>query len=517
MVNYYQIKINGIKRKIASFDKILKLEQGYIANGADLFTDLQYLSSLFINLGYNKCPSTIQKILNNDICDVEKTEVFDYRITGHNLYIKDKDTLDNLINCIKIWIYGKSESGYIVDINNSFKLPDKETIEYNLNNQIEIKRSLKNSEKMLKWHSTDYYTRRLHNITSNINPNYFDKCIRKFKEYAKKIEIENCHLLFKISLINPDVLYTAIRNAEITSAEIVNKKYNDYSALRPDYDTVLEFINQLNIRLKAIIEIYNRNGLKAFLVIKNKNKPILDKTKITTDGKVENIDDWYKNIINDENERMAYINNIKLNSELKKKIYSLIDSKNLPPDMTWSKCCNSNSMIKRYKLCYESTMKALYYILETLVYNYEDLDFNSSEKPKLILSKSFYVNPHLFSIYWKEYDMVFVIDEKYNILEMEPKEAIKFYSDNHDINIRLDSDDFITESKEPEDIKIVEDEISKVQNNDNNLKNENASNNDISSEINKIYVKESEIFKDSIITQDEYGKFGININNLIKR
>ena len=524
MVNYYKIKINGIKRKIASYDKILKLEQGYIANGADIFTDLQYLSALFINLGYNKCPSSIQQILTKDICDVDKTEVFDFRLSGHVLYLKDKDTLDNFINCIKIWIYGKSEAGYIIDLDNSFKLPDKDTIEYNLNNQIEIRRSLKNSEKLMHWYSTDYYTRRLHNLTSNINPMYFDKCIRKFKEYAKVIEIENCHILFKITLVNPDVVYSVIRDSEIIAAEKVNKRYSNYSALRSDYDTVLEFVNQLKIKLQAVVNIYNRNGLKGFLTERQQTniKNMATKIKTKDNGEVEKIEDWAEKMLNNEEERMKYINEIKLDGEKKKKIYNLIDTKTLPPEMVWSKCCNSSSMIKRYKLCYENTMRRLYYVLEVLTYNYEDLDFSNSnnDKTKLSLTRPFYINPYLFSLYWKDYDMIFIVDDKCNITETGPKEAIEIYRNKYGVDTRLDPDDFNKESKEPESIKIIDDEVSNMENNTSNtdeVKNEIESNNDISKKIDEIYVKESEITRNSIISQDLYGKFGLNLNNIIKK
>lgn len=451
---WYQIKINGISRRIMSYDRLLQLEQGLINNGAGPLTDIQYLSALFFNLGYEKCPSTIGKILDKDLYDVQKDTVFDFRITNRPLYLKDEDTLHNLIECIKIWIYGKSENGYLVDMNNSFQLPDTKTIIYDLENQIEIKRTLKTFDKYTKWFTTDFYTRRLHNLSPNINPMYANRCIRKFKEYAKQIKIKNCHILFKVAIVNPDVVYTTIRNSEMTAADIVDKQYGGYSSLRPDYDTALEFINQLKIRIQAIINIYNRNGLKGFL-------DEFESRKISNPNYKEAlaIVDWEEAFLNDEQKRMDFINNMKLTGDIKKRIYSLVDKKLFPPEMVWAKCCNSKDMADRYKLCYEPTMRALSYVTEYIVHKYEDAD---SETPKLSLSRSFYINPTIFAIYWKEMDLVFIVDAKYNIYEMTPKEGVDFYKKYYKLDIRLDPDEFGKESVEPVEPSNVNSEANKI-------------------------------------------------------
>ena len=81
----YNIIIGGVRRNITSFETMLSLEPGDINQDIEPLTQLQYLSMLFMNLGYDKCPPDLSFI-------------------SHNIPIESLILLRSLMNCC-VFIY----------------------------------------------------------------------------------------------------------------------------------------------------------------------------------------------------------------------------------------------------------------------------------------------------------------------------------------------------------------------------------------------------------------------------
>ena len=182
--NDYNIIIGGVRRNIISFETLLQLEPGNITTGEEPLKVSEYLSMLFMNLGYDKCPKDLSFIPNGiPIENTIRDQVLDYRMTSRILTVNPRGTtLYEMLEIIKYWCRGKIEQGSIIDVAKSFKLPDDNEIAYNL------------------------YTRRLHNINPNINSYYYTHCIRNFIGYAKQIIVPYPCAVFAACVIDPDIL-----------------------------------------------------------------------------------------------------------------------------------------------------------------------------------------------------------------------------------------------------------------------------------------------------------------------
>ena len=142
MIENYKIKIGGLERYITSYEQLLLAEPGSITIGSEPLTTFQYLSCLFNNLGYDKCPKDFLWLENNiDIELVEKTEVLDYPITKNPLMIFKDCDLFTLLICIRNWIKGSIERGHVLDPRKSFNLPNKQDIQFYQQNRVKLMRT----------------------------------------------------------------------------------------------------------------------------------------------------------------------------------------------------------------------------------------------------------------------------------------------------------------------------------------------------------------------------------------
>lgn len=420
-------------------------------------TEHQYLSLLYNNLGYEKCPNTsdfITKGISLEYADMNS--VLDYPITKAKLMInKNGTTLFDLLTCISMWGRGPIEKGYIIDENKSFILPSELEIKYHLENGIIIKRSFFKYPESQFWRSTDIFVKRLHNLIPSINKDYFDLCIRKFKDYSKQIIIYDPCVIFALALINPDALMTTIRDCEMEAAKEINKSYNGYSALRTDYDTVLLFVELLQKEIQKYASIYYKNGPEGLV---NKVVPVIPANRVVANMKIDN--DLSQEKIFDNmkpQDIFKYVQNIELNEDEKEFMYKYFNKNSMPKFLTEViKLKDENGEYQdTYDHRYIPTLKRIYYTLNRINDKFPQM---LEAKSKFILSESFYIDANKFALYNPDlYQYVLCFDDMSNEI-CEPKEAVNKYKELYNITILLDENELGSnnlESKESQKFEII--------------------------------------------------------------
>lgn len=457
------INIGGVTRKIASFNDIARREPPDYSTSGEYFKPHNYLSILMNNLGYNKRPVDMNWMSEGiPVENVEKTIPLDFSPTRNALSIKHKKMLLwDLLTVIYFWGRGRIEMGYILDLDKSFKLPPKEEILYKFQNNIEVKLSAAVSVEKVHWCISDIVTRRLHNICPHINKEYFYNCIKDFAGYAKKIWIYNPSPIFVSAIVDPTILLTIIKNSEIEAAKIVNKRYGNYKALRPDYETVQEFMRILYEKLNHLQSIYKKYGAAGFVNMVREYYEDDCSSNIVMNSAI--------NVQPDKEDRMGelttveekrnYVKNTEVNAEVIRDISKYLDMDSLPEFVMkrFSMKDEFGNQISSYSDTYYETMKRLYCLFKQMgIYYPSKLDSTH----KWIMSKPFFKSPDAFVLYNQHYREFLLAFPDITWKICDSKTAIKAYKDRYDMDVLLDADE-LGDSYESEGAKsrIFKDEI----------------------------------------------------------
>lgn len=457
------INIGGVTRHIASFNDIARREPTDVRIGGQYFTPNNYLSILMNNFGYNKRPENMDWMNEGvPIENVPKTVPLDYSPTRNALAIKhDRMLLFDLLTVIYFWGRGRIEYGYILDEDNSFKFPPKNEMLYCLQNNIEIKLSAAISTEKVHWCISDILTRRLHNICPHINKEYHFNCIRNFKGYAKQIWIDNPTPVFISAMIDPTILMTIIRNSEIEACKIVNERYGQYKAMRPDVEVAAEFSNILTEKLNHLKAIYKKYGASGFVSMVREEYVIDTNQNIIMNSAMALNVDKYDRIgeLKTVEEKRKFIDDIEVDSNLIKNISKYLDFESLPDYVTKRKQVRDElgNTITEYTDVYYSTMRRLGSVFEQMSVYYPSKVDSAS---KWIMSKPFFINGDAFGLYnqtFKEFLLAFP-DVTWKICDS--REAIKTYKDRYGMDVLLDADELgdSLESSEPKN-RVFKDEI----------------------------------------------------------
>lgn len=440
----YTIIIGGVRRNIVSYETLLSLEPGNITNGEEPLSVTEYLSMLFKNLGYDKCPADLSFISNGiPIENTIRNQVLDYRMTNRILTVNPNGTtLYEMLDIIRYWCRGKIEQGSIIDVSKSFQLPSEKEIEHNLTNGIDIKRKCFICKDPIQWDTSDIRTRRLHNINPNINGYYYTHCIRNFNEYSKQILVKYPCAVFAASIIEPDILMSIIRNCEIKAAEIADEKwYGGYSAVRRDYDTVLEFIPLFDSQMEHLKNIYMTSGAFGFVpqgpIVQN---PVEIIQKIETKMQLpEN-----QNAMTLEMNQQS-INETQLSGDDIAYIYNYVSKKSMPEFI--SKTTKTNREQLEYNTMYEPFMKHLKWLIDKLMTVAPNI---MSSKDRFIVSRPFFLGPNAFGLYLRSENLYVLLTPDLQTIPCTPKQAVVYYKQLYNKDVRLDPDELGESLEAPE-------------------------------------------------------------------
>ena len=445
----YRIYIGDLERYITSYEHMLFMEPGNLEYDAGPLTTHQYLSCLFNNLGYDKCPKDFLWLENYiDIENAEKSEVFDYPITGNPLMIIKNYDLWSLLLCIRNWIRSGMERGHILDPVKSFKLPSKKDIQFYMQNRVKITRSSVIQQKIQSWDKSDIFWRRLYNLNPSIDPEYFEYHLNHFEKYAKKILIDDARPLFVSVLADPDILLSTIKQSEIEAASIVFTRHNTTPiALLDDREIFIEFEKIFKNKVEQIKRIYKNRGIKGFIQDEYKIVKVIPGHIPTLGTNINLIAPIFmgQNREVDQSiigEVFYQIASIPINGDTIAEILKYID-------------CNSLKFIDRMgsdNINRIATYKRLYYTLEQLKKTHPEL---VSPKDRFILSESFYIDSDSFGLYSKKMNKFYIAGRDLILREMSPQEAIEYYQNLLGVIVELDPNE-IGNALEPEAVPYID-------------------------------------------------------------
>lgn len=425
------IIIGGQKRKITSYNYLRKIEQG--KPGVAGISVLQYQSILFNNLGYENCPSTLTWINNTPLENATRDAVLDYYPSKHKLTINRNGMyLNDLIEVINNWVIGKLEKGQILDIRQSFQLPNIMEVKYCLDNGIAIKRSKMFTANTVFWRSSDIWKRRARELA--IDEEYRSNCIRRLEEYSKQIFVTNPCPIFASMIMNPNIFFLALKNAEMEACKEVNDSYSGYTALRKDYDVVLKFVPILQKKIDNIADIYYKKGAFGFVeqIVRVDNN--LAKTAMSAklvDNSISKMDAL---------ERKNFIDNVEWDSKTKSYVFSYLSRKSIPeflskPEIQQDE--NGNN-VETFNSQYYPTLRRVYFTLLSIEENFPDL---IDPKNKFIISKPFYRNANEFALYHKASNTYFLVLNDYTTFSCSPQEAVEQYKKMYNQTVLLDPEE----------------------------------------------------------------------------
>ena len=445
----YRIYIGGLERYITSYEHMIFMEPGNLEYGAGPLTTHQYLSCLFNNLGYDKCPRDFLWLENNiDIENAEKSEVFDYPITSHPLMIVKDYDLWSLLLCIRNWIHAGIERGHILDPAKSFKLPSQKDINFYLQNRVKIVRSSVLQQKVHSWDKADILWRRLYNLNPAIDSEYFEYQLVNFERYSKKVIIDDARVLFISVLIDPDILLSVIKQSEIEATSIVSARNTNIPvALLNDKEIFIEFERIFKNKVEQMKRIFNNRGAKGFIKDDYRIVKVIPGYIPTLGSNVNLIAPIYmgQNREVDQSiigEVFYQIASIPINGDTIAEIMKYVD-------------CNSLKFVDRMgndNINRLATYKRLYYTIEQLRNTHPEL---VSPKDRFILSEAFYIDSDSFGLYSKKMNKFYIAGRDLILREMSPQEAVEYYQNFLGLVVELDPNEIGT-ALEPEPVPYID-------------------------------------------------------------
>ena len=456
--------IGGIVRPLTPYQVMVAFERNVPNPKTGLFAPLsayQYISMLLNNLGYKRTSSDVAWVdAGQPIENVHKDAVLDYPLTYHRLMInQEKDSLWNVLEAIRNWGRAPSEQGVLLDQMESFKLPDPATIQYNIQNGIAVRRNATVMITPMSWTISDIFSRRLHNICPQINLEYFNNCIRNFEDYVKQIIIDRPYAMFTAAMINPDIVMSMIKNAEMEAAKSLNKKVGGYAAFRPDFDTAKKFAAIFAAKNNHLINIFYKRGPKGFVEMR----------KLVSQGDLEKKltlhnnsyvppqiapEDDFSHLSIEEKRQVVADFDINEARNIACQFVDINSFSNSIIDGTTVTDERGNA-VKKYSDEYAPIIKRIARIVKQINIYYPELLNN---KTKWIFSKPFYLNPDAFALFSQK-DKLFILaypDMELQILE--PQDAIKRYRERYGKEVVLDPEEMgdVVDAPECKDVMFLE-------------------------------------------------------------
>lgn len=423
MQNLYSVSYYGEKCNIISFEALRHNEPGDIISDTHCLDRHQYLSMLFGNLGYNRCPKDLSWIEKGiDITEVEKTEVLDYPITRHRLMLcSGSVTLYHLLIVIANWIHCGIEKGHIVDPYKSSVLPNSMETQFSLENNLKVKRRCNIRNKIDLWDKSNIFMRRQYNLSPYVDPDYFDNSIIDFEAWSKVIRVDNPSDIFKCCMINPDVFFSIIRESErLAYKNALETSSNTFRGIPDDKSVVERFIPIFKSKCAQIGRILEAKS------------PVIFKNRINNND-IKQINPVIYDSMLDQQEVLidaikTEINNTVLDGDHKSYIVQYIDPYSL-------QIIDSMPEDDQLRI---ATYKRLYYTLSQIKANNPEL---LNRKEKFTFSKSFYINHEVFALYNKYRRKFFVTTPELVMYEMTPEEIVEYYKAKYNMQVSLDPEE----------------------------------------------------------------------------
>lgn len=435
-----KINIGGVVREVATYKDIATICSKDLKTGYGGLDKNQYLAILCNNLGFNKRPESLdwldQNPENNPIENIAKTVPIDPNLItfvlqqNQSLAIQKDMSLFNLLSCIYYWIRGDLEAGYIIESKKCWQLPPKNEVLYKYKNDIEIKRSYEVRTQKEFWCVSDIFSRRFHNLCKHVNKDYFDNCIRQFEKYTQMIPVKDPVSVFVSAIINPDLLMSIIRECEMKAAEKVNKQVNGYTALRPDFNTAQEFRDLLYEQFDYISHLYREYGAQAFLNLKQKIVPDIQK-RITMNS---DIVDARKDVLaqfSTVKEKIEYVKALEITPERKAFIFNYVERESIPGQlfgMEIHRDEHGNTKIT-YNQEYDELLKRLYCLFDIsrTINRKEVIDVDS----RWIFAKKFYGNANRFALYNRSSQVYLVLNPDITSEIMSKEAIVPYYEEKY--------------------------------------------------------------------------------------
>lgn len=446
-----KINIGGVVREVATYKDIVAQVPKDVKTGYGGLDKNQYLAILCNNLGFNKRPESLdwldQNPENNPIENIAKTVPIDQNLISfvlqqnQSLAIQKDMSLFHLLMCIYYWVRGDIEAGYVIDSKKCWILPPRNEVLYKYKNNIEIKRSFEvRTDHKEFWCVADIFSRRFHNLCKHVNKDYFDNCIRQFDKYTMMIPIKDPVSVFVSAIMNPDLLMSIIRECEMKAAAKVNKQFNNCPALRPDYNTAQEFRNLLYEQFEYISNLYKEYGASAFLNLKQKVIPDIQK-RITMNS---NLVDEHKDVLaqfSTVKEKIDYVKALDITPERKNFIFNYVEKNSIPGslfDMEVHRDINGNTIIT-YNQEYDELLKRLYCVFDIsrTLNRQEVIDVDS----RWIFSKNFYGNANRFALYNQSSGVYLVLHPDITSEIMSRDAIVSYYLEKYGENRYHDSNE----------------------------------------------------------------------------
>ena len=433
------ITIGGVKRHIASYESLLIQEPANLLMDRGPLEPFQYLSMLFSNLGYSKCPKDFLWLEKDiPIEQVAKTEVFDYPITDNKLMLINKPTsLHTVLTVISNWILDETEKGRLGD-ERSFELPEMEEMKYYYQNNIKILRRFAIEKDTTYWNKSDVFTRRMHNLNPALDSEYFEYSLTDmFEEVAKVILVPDPSAVFVSALIDPDIIMSAIRQAEKQATHTVQNRNVNIPTVFLDFNQVVsEFARLMTIRFNQISNIYRYRGAAGFI---NPEKERMRNSKCIINNELKVA------IPYDMTE--ADLNNIRIIwSQI---AMTVLDGEHIGVVKTYIDT-NSLKFVDRMgenNPTRQLTYKRLYYELaNTLPGTYPEL---LNPKDKLILSEGFFIDWSCFALYKRSKNEFYIFDPYFKCTVVSPQQAIAYYGETFGKRVLLNPNEVGPNSESP--------------------------------------------------------------------
>ena len=423
----------------------------------DLFISEDKITSMiFYNMGFLNHPSnkdwmdrsitseTIFDKKNKFSSDIKNDEKIKSILFGK------EENLESVINKIYFWIYGDIKHGYLMDMKESF-LIDRNKLLYNLSKNIRTSLSFVLEEDESYWDSTNIIYSRRYELNPDIDSEYFDFCI-KDEEIFLSTKIDNPQICFVLSVINPDILFSIIRESEMKACRESFLANNlKYSALLDDEDCEKYFTKYLNENLNNWWNVFVKYGLKGLEDIDNYNYELEQKEedkmlydKLYRENRISpktivDIMNNYDKMIDDfsllsEYQKNYLLENMIMNESKIMFINKKVDMRFIP------------KVLEEDDHLLNMTYRRLYICLVQMEKYYPGL--LDPEIGKLSISENGFIDPLQFCLYNKKYNCFIILhkgvvnNEQTNFVTSinSPNSTVTFYDKNYNIDFEFESD-----------------------------------------------------------------------------
>lgn len=449
-------------RMIRSYYDIYYRELPIMDHGYQPLTEQQYVNILFNNMGFTRAPkASMWDPMSDGIEVCQKTEKLDLPFTRYPLSIDQKyDSLEKLLDCIKIWNKGTIEKGDILNQDQSFKLPGNEQLSYYQDKKFKLSRTW-TLEKNVPFSTGNIWIRRLFNLNPYLDRKYFEYCIRKFRLYSQQIFVDDPCILFNIALVDTAIILAMIKKAEISSMRTVaDKYYRGQVFYVSDYDHVCQFVIDLKENFKVLVDKFNNEGFEGFFDFNwNTLTPNIEtkfelpyddhgsfypeKVKIpytNPEGKMNLLEGNMSVVLEslDTYNKKLFVFNIPLDEDIIKYTNNRIDFESIPTNIPKMYKTQSGETIKNPTI--DNIVRRSFCILRQLE-EAEPSIYKELEEYKLIISKTFFYNELIFGLYSPFHNLFILCFDDMSFYMLDPESALQLFYERYGVKVQLEEDE----------------------------------------------------------------------------